>query len=228
MANIISHPLSLTINQSFQEDISRMTLKNAIVTPFYKTKDKKLMSNYRPVSVLTTIVRLYSYLTEHYILYEYQYGFWTMHSTDLALITAVNSIYTVWESRQICLTILTDQSKAFDKLDHEILVNKSNCYGVQGPALNWRNSYLTGRTQKSIIGSTTSQSLNIMWSTTGLSTRSFIIYINDITKAAPQDNLMLHTDDCTCSISDESLNNAINRTNIIIKDLSEWFVNNYL
>lgn len=53
----------------------------------------------------------------------------------------------------------------------------------------------------------------------------FMIYVNDITEAAPQDSLLLYADDCTCLISDESLYNAINRANSILKDVSEWFIN---
>ena len=130
----LSKPLASIINMSLVKGIIPNTMKLAKVIPIYKTKNKELFTNYRPISLLPVISkilekivhnRLYSFLTKCGILYAGQYGFRPKHSTINAITELSHNILSSIDARQQYIAVYLDLSKAFDTIDHSILLKKT-------------------------------------------------------------------------------------------------------
>ena len=128
---LIAEPLSLIINQSLCSGIFPSKLKIAKVIPLHKKNEKDLLDNYRPISLLPSISKvferifynqLYSYLTTNGILFKSQYGFRKLHSTETAAIELTDTLLQNLDNGDITIAIFLDLSKAFDTLDHAILL----------------------------------------------------------------------------------------------------------
>ena len=142
------------INNSFEEGVFPDALKIAKVVPIYKDGNKFEVENYRPISLLTSFSKIYEklmhkrlveFFEQNSILDENQYGFRSGRSCEHALLNAQNILNDNLNRNQISLLLLIDFSKAFDMVDHNILLMKLNHYGIHGIARAWINSYLTGR-----------------------------------------------------------------------------------
>ena len=169
--------------------------KLAKIIPTYKAKDKKNISNYRPISLLPVIFKilekvfhtnLYTFLEKNKVMYATQYGFRKNRSTVNAITELVCHITNAIENKQNTLSVFLDLSKAFDTIVHKMLLHKLEFYGVRGLALNWFQSYLTDRKQYVIYNNVQSQTLDI---TCGVPQGSvlcpllFLVYVNDIETA---------------------------------------------
>ena len=144
------------LNLSLQKGCFPEELKIAQVTPIYKADDVNEIGNYRPISVLPCFsnilerimyTRLFKYLTTNEILHKKQFEFQQGHSTKHAIIQLINQINNSFEKNHFTLGIFIDLSKAFDTVDHSILIKKLKLYGVKGNNLRWFESYLSNRKQ---------------------------------------------------------------------------------
>ena len=149
---VISKPLAKIMNLSIETGMFPSKLKH----PIYKSGDELECGNYRPISLLSNINRLFEKLmcnrvkafgTKHVILCSSQYGFHESHSTEHALLDIVNKIQTNRDVKLFPCGIFVDLKKAFNTVDHEILLHKLNHYGIRGIVNNWLRSYLSGRCQ---------------------------------------------------------------------------------
>ena len=131
-------------------------LKLAKVIPIHKKESKVLCSNYRPISLLSNIdkileklmhSRVYKFLTKNNLIYPLQFGFRQQHSTTHALHHLIKSIMNALDDGNFACGIFVDLQKAFDTVDHEILLEKLNHYGIRGLTNNWFKSYLSDRKQ---------------------------------------------------------------------------------
>ncbi|CAB4012325.1 RNA-directed DNA polymerase from mobile element jockey-like, partial [Paramuricea clavata] len=131
--------------------------KVARVMPLYKNGQRSIPGNYRPISVLPAISKimerilydqLYNYLTKFELLSDSQFGFRKFHSTASALLDCTNDWHVNLDRKMFNLVVLIDLKKAFDTVDHQILLNKLELYGIKGQALTLLKSYLTNRNQK--------------------------------------------------------------------------------
>ena len=168
-------------------------LKIDKVIPLHKSGNSNLMSNYRPISILPTLSkifeklirsRIYQFLEENEVIYNYQFGFRQNHSTIHAVQTAITSVITSLNSSYQSMGIFIDFSKAFDTIKHEILLSKLSHYGIRGIALELICDYLTNRKQfvfydNNCYSQLSDISIGVPQGSV-LGPLFFIIYVNDI------------------------------------------------
>ena len=149
-------PLACNINSSFSCGKVPAKLKLAKISPIFKDGKRDLFTNYRPISVLPSFskifeklvyLRLESYLKSRLILSDSQFGFRRNHSSYMAVLDLHNNVTRAIEKNEYVIGIFVDLSKAFDTIDHGILLNKLEHYGIRGVALSWFKSYLSNRQQ---------------------------------------------------------------------------------
>ena len=129
-------------------------MKEAEVVPLFKSQCTEILNNYRPISLLTTVSKIlekliykrtYDFLTKTDQLFVSQYGFRQNHSCNDAVNELSMQILKNLEEEKYTVSIFLDLLKAFDTLDHEILLEKMSRYGIRGHANSWFSSYLENR-----------------------------------------------------------------------------------
>ena len=150
----ISTPLALLINQSIHSGTFPNKLKIAKIISIFKKGDNAIFNNYRPISLMPVISKvieqimhnqLSAYLENHKLLSGSQYGFRHKHSTEYAAFEVVDRIITHMDINDIPINIHIDLSKAFDTIDHSILIDELQFYGIKGINLTLCRSYLENR-----------------------------------------------------------------------------------
>ena len=147
----VSDHLAILFNQSFSSGIFPSILKTSKIIPIYKKGSKLECSNYRPISLLSNIDkilerltynRLYNFLEKKELIFSLQFGFRRKYSTTHALIHLTDKIRHEIDKSNYACGIFVDFQKAFDAVDHHILLNKLEYYGVRGISNTWLASYL--------------------------------------------------------------------------------------
>ena len=151
---VIIYSLMLIFNRSLEEGVFPQLMKQADTVPLYKAKSILDCNNYHPISLLLTLSkvlekvvynRTVSFLDQHDLFYNIQYGFRKNHSCSNAIMEITNEILKNKENNIHTASVFIDLSKAFDTLDPAILLHKMNRYGIRGLSNKWFESYLKNR-----------------------------------------------------------------------------------
>ena len=238
---IISTPLSHIINISFVTGIVPDQLKIAKVVPIYKASDKTSLNNYRPISLLPAFSKLIEkimfnkvmdFLNSHKLLYKHQYGFRPKHATIHPIIHFLNHCAESYneDNPEFTLAIFCDLSKAFDVINHDILLYKLTRYGIRGIVNNWFRNYLTDRKQFVEFQEAQSPLLNIMCGVPQgsiLGPLLYLLYVNDISYSC-HSKILSFADDTTLCVSKSNLVTLFAEANLEINRLYNWFCANKL
>ena len=237
---ILSDPISYIFNNIINSGQYPDMLKIACVTAVFKSGDKTNPNNYRPISTLSNLnkvfekllhIRLYSFFESRGIICKEQYGFRKKKSTSDAVNEFLSKVYKAMSDKKYLGAVFLDLSKAFDTVNHDILLKKLEHYGIRGLALNLLKSYLTNRKQYVTVDGNKSQTQEM---TIGVPQGSvlgpllFLIYINDLPLSIKKMNAILFADDTTLFTSHSDLNTLSKNMSDDLQMVSEWLIANQL
>ncbi len=216
------------------------TFKLAKIIPIYKSDDKQLFQNYRPISLLSSLSkilekvihrRVYSFLNAKSLFYSSQYGFCRSRSTTDAISELYLNILRGFEDKSETLSIFMDLSKAFNTINHNILYDKLSYYGIRGKALDWFRSYLNNRKQFVNYNGTESITTNPDCGVPHgslLGPLLFIIYINYLPNSLKFSKSILFADDTTIYLTSSNRRELYKKLNSDIIGITDWFNANKL
>ena len=240
MAPYISVPLSYIFNLTFTTGKIPDDLKVALVTPVYKASEENIYSNYRPISVLPCFSkileklmykRLIDYMHKNGTLTDCQYGFRSNGSTNYAIIELVDKITKAIENNEFTVGIFLDLSKAFDTVNHDILLSKLYFYGIRGSCHAWIKDYLSNRKQivkyNQIRSSERLISCGVPRGSV-LGPLLFLIYVNDLINSASKLSTILFADDTNMFCSGKDMHELETTVNSELAQVQEWLTLNQL
>lgn len=236
----IKCPLAHIANLSFSSGTFPKELKIANVVPLFKSGDDMIFTNYRPVSVLPVFskllerlmfTRLIDFLTLNDVLDKYQFGFQKGKSTYMALITLIDKITKALDNGDIVIGVFLDFSKAFDTVDHKILLKKLEWYGIRNAPLKWFHDYLNKRYQYVTYNSTKSSEKSIKCGVPQgsiLGPLLFLLYINDLPTVSEACLNILFADDTNMFITGNDIDYMCRKMNSDLSMVQEWLCCNKL
>lgn len=234
------HPLQTIFNLSFETGVVPNKFKIANVIPIFKSGSELSVNNYRPISLLSVFSRileklmfsrLLQFCDNNRILYTKQFGFRKNHTTLHSIISITDLIQKAIDVGTYSCGIYLDLSKAFDVVNHKILLKKLYHYGLRDNVYDWFKSYLTGRSQYVSIGNIDSDITNI---STGVPQGSvlgpilFLLYINDFHHCSNVLNFHLFADDANLFYSNKKLDVLESTLNNELSHVQNWLQANRL
>jgi hypothetical protein len=241
-------PLTHLIQCSFQEGVFPDILKISKVIPLHKKDDKNNMTNYRPVANITVFAKIFehvmdrklrSYLYKFKLISPSQYGFIKGKSTSDAIVDFIHLIYGAFDKRHFVTGLLFDMSKAFDLVDHSILIKKLESHGIRGNVLKWFVSYLKDRmqlveinyndgSQEKLYRSSLERVLYGVPQGSVLGPLLFIIFINDLNENIKSGTLVNFADDANVLLRALTLEELESKIENAFKEMKSWCDQNKL
>ena len=239
ISELISRPLTFLLNSSINLGIFPDILKTSSVVPIFKKGDPTQPGNYRPISITNTISKIFEKIIHRQMLHyfdtnnlfnDFQFGFTKSRSTAEALICLTEKIYQNLNSKLSSALLLLDFSKAFDSVNHEILLRKMELMGVKDLELKWFKSYLTNRLQFVKLGNLISNTARLK---SGVPQGSilgpflFTIFTNDFYNSHNSFSVSF-ADDTSVLISDKNEGTLSEKTRTSITSIMKWVKANKL
>ena len=242
VGHLISTVLSYLINESFSEGIYPDVLKTSKCIPVYKNKGTKQdVANYRLIHLQSQLAKIFelaycnrltNFVETANLLNAVQNGFRKNKSTTTAIHELVEMVYEALNNKTHTVALFYDLSRAFDTVDHKLLLNKLYGVGIRGVAHNWATSYLSSRSQNVVVEGIKSVSANIELGVPQgsiLGPLFFIIFINDLTDyCIASDKTILYADDTNFLMRHNNIETLAQNCNTASKQLDDWCNNNGL
>lgn len=232
LVDVLKYLFSLSLDSGIFPDVFKL----AVVVPIFKKGDKLALNNYRPISLLSSFSKLFeklikrrllSYLDKIKFLHDNQFGFVAGKSTEEALLHFLCNIYTTINNSQLPTALFVDIAKAFDTVDHSILLVKLASVGVRGNIYNWFKSYLQNRRQ--VVKVDDSYSI-LGFLTCGVPQGSvlgpllFLIYLNSIFELNLKGHATAFADDLALSYApNKCVSDVHSFLESDLSSLSKWF-----
>ena len=239
---MLSKPLADIMNKSVSQGVYPSKLKHVKVIPVYKSDDETDPGNYRPISLLSNFNCIFEkvmfkqlknlmFLDQNDILFRSQYGFRDKYSTQHAILDIVNTVQSNMDKKLYTFGIFIDLKKAFDTVNHSVLLSKLHHYRGILKLNDWFSSYLSGRVQ------TTEVEMTVPCKATTpcgvpqgsmLGPLLFLIYINDIPNSSSKLGFCLFADDTNMLFADNNLRFLEATVNNELKNVCDWLTANKL
>ena len=239
-AKAFLYPVKDMINSSFTEGKFPDILKIAQVCTVFKKGERDLRENYRPISLLSNLSKLferamhsrvYNFLEKSSLIFDLQFGFRNKHSTSHAILSILDEIRENLDNNTFSCGVFVDLEKAFDTVNHKILLKKLEHYGIRNIANNWFESYLSDRNQFVSLGGINSDNLPVSCGVPQgsiLGPLLFIIYINDMHYAIKFSKVHHFADDTNLLFSHKNVKILRKRVNMDLGLLFDWLCANRL
>lgn len=237
-------PISISLcdifNLSIQTCIVPSDWKLAKVIPIHKGDVKDNSNNYRPISVLPSVAKifekivydqLFQYVTKNDLLSKCQSGFRPLHSTTTALIDATTEWLNNMDQGRLNSVVYLDLAKAFDTVDHDILIHKLSIYGICEMSLNWFRSFLSNRNQRCFVNGHLSEPETLKCGVPQgsiLGPLLFLIYINDLPNCLKHSNPRMYADDTNLTTTGSSVVEISHSVNADLLNVGDWLIANKL
>ena len=240
VAPLIAPPLTFLINLSLKNGVIPSEWKEARVTPIHKGGSKDDIGNYRPISVIPILGKiiekvaydqLQTYLTDNNILTNKQFGFRPKHSTQDALLNVTEKWFEFIDGGNVVGVVMIDLKKAFDTVNHKILIHKLKMCGFDDHTLKWFGDYLSNRTQSTCVNGFVSDKENIKCGVPQgslLGPLLFSLYVNDMPSIIKHSEMSLYADDTCLFCSAKKPEDVVKRINEDLVSVSEWLMENRL
>lgn len=239
--SILKLPITHIFNRAIEAGTFPDALKIAVVHPVFKSGDRANVTNYRPISVLSSLSKIFerilnsclvTYLTKHKIIAANQFGFRPGISTEDAVADLTKSLINYMDKGMKCYGIFLDLSKAFDTVSVPILISKLENAGIRGIALDIFTDYLSYRSQRVKIDSTTSDDQSISFGVPQgsiLGPSLFLLYINDLCQLQiPNCDIFTYADDTALVVYDTDWHGARKGAEQSLRLVMEWLSENLL
>ena len=214
-------------------------LKVGKVSPLFKKGEKNDNDNYRPITVLTQVNQIFerliakrvqSFFDRFDLFTKKQFGFLKKHCTEHAILDLKECILKNLDNKEVTAVLFLDLQKAFDTVNHEVLLQKLYHYGVRGNAHKLLSSYLTGRKQFTQVRNIASELASILWGVPQgsiLGPLLFLIFINDLPNASELSS-WLFADDTALAMSSKNIHDLENKFNSQVRKVQDWLLVNRL
>ena len=239
-ASTIVPSLTEIFNMSIDTDQFPSEWKAARVIPLFKKGQRSMLDNYRPISILPVVSKvmerilydqMYEYFNQKNLFSKHQFGFRPYHSTTTTLLDCTNEWYANMDRGLYNLVVFLDLKKAFDTVNHEILLSKFQMYGFQRKALNLLRCYLTHRTQSCHLTNIFSEKREVICGIPQgsiLGPLLFLIYINDLPNCLECTTPRMFADDTNLTAVGETMGEVEERAGVDMRNVRKWLGANKL
>ena len=234
-------PIMHLVNLSISQNKVPLAWKVASVTPVFKSGSKSLEANYRPISILPVISKIAEKWVANQLirhldegptsLHPMQFGFRAHHSTESANCMFIEKIKCLLDKTSCVSAVFLDLKKAFDTVDHQVLLNKLTFFNFSHSTMQWFGSYLANRTQCVAVNGVKSPFRS---SAVGVPQGSilapllFSLYINDLPDTCPDINIQMYADDAVIFTHGSNSDITSNKLNSAMARVQDWLNNNCL
>ena len=239
-APIIAPLLCDIFSSSVREGTFPNALKLARVVPIFKSKNRKLVSNYRPISVLLTVSKIIEKLMKNRVddffqrnnvMYDKQFGFRVGYNTTDAILDLINKCTSALDSKLYTVVVFLDLARAFDTVDRDIMIKKLYSVGIRGMAGDWFKSYLRDRKMYvDVNGHHSGEAGMNLGLPQGSVTSPYLfgLYVNDMHRCSDKLSFVHFADDTTVFMSGDDLTILCQDINSELVKVTEWLRSNRL